>query len=65
MKNYTWIAIENAVTMICFTAIAIIFKEWWIILFSALFITTVKTKITKEEQEDNQTEEEEDHANIR
>ena len=38
--------IENIVICICFTILAVIFKKWWIIFFSALFynkgITTKK-----------------------
>lgn len=35
--------IRNCVTLICFTILAIIFKHWWIVLFSALFTTSVET----------------------
>lgn len=34
-------AIKNCVTLICFTILAIVFKKWWIVLFSALFIVSV------------------------
>ena len=39
--------IKNIVTIICFTILAIIFKHWWIIFFSLLFMAEVKTKEDK------------------
>lgn len=32
----------NSVNLICFTILAVIFRHWWIILFSALFWTYEK-----------------------
>ena len=44
-KNIYWsIAIKNSICVICFTALAIIFHKWWIVLFAALFMTSYETK---------------------
>lgn len=44
-KNIYWVfAIKNTITMLAWIAIAIIFGKWWIALFSALFMSTTKTK---------------------
>ena len=39
---WAW-AIKNSIVIICFTALAIIFNKWWIILFAALFLSTLET----------------------
>lgn len=41
---YLWVALENAVAIICWSVLAVLFDKWWIALFSILFIGTVKTK---------------------
>ena len=33
--------IKNCITLICFTILAIVFKKWWIVLFSILFYVSV------------------------
>lgn len=47
MNNYIWlytiVILKNVITIICFTYLAIIFNHWWIILFSALFMTSITT----------------------
>ena len=44
-KNIYWSnAIKNSICVICFTALAIIFHKWWIVLFAALFMTSYETK---------------------
>ncbi len=35
---------ENCFTLGCFTTLAIIFKRWWIIFFSLLFMSYVEHK---------------------
>ena len=40
-----WV-IDNAVVMVCFTALSLYFGKWWIILFSALFVSSLKTQAT-------------------
>lgn len=43
-KNAWWAwAIKNSVCVICWTCIAIVFDKWWIIFFSLLFISEIKT----------------------
>ena len=37
--------LENAVTMVCFTVLAIVFQKWWIVLFSAFFISYERKKV--------------------
>ena len=43
MKDNTKVAmlliLKNVLTMICFTILAIIFKKWWIVFFSIIFIS--------------------------
>ncbi len=52
-RNAIWwsVAMENAICVMCFTALAIIFNKWWIVLFSILHATSVKVK--EQEGEDN------------
>lgn len=40
-------AIKNAVVIICFTVLAIVFDKWWIVFFSALFLNSVEHKNKK------------------
>lgn len=46
MKNIEWVAwvIKNSVVMICFTTVAIFFGKWWIILFSIIWLSNMKTE---------------------
>lgn len=34
--------IKNIISLVCFTILAIIFNHWWIVLFSALFMSYVE-----------------------
>ena len=44
-KNSIWAwTIKNSITIICWTALAIIFGKWWIALFAALFMSSLETK---------------------
>jgi len=36
-NNMLLMIIGNAISLICFTTLAIIFKSWWIIFFAYLF----------------------------
>ena len=40
---YWSIAIKNSICMICWTALAIIFNQWWVALFAILFMTFPNT----------------------
>ena len=43
-KNAWWAwAVDNSINIICWTALAIYFNKWWIALFAALFISSLKT----------------------
>lgn len=44
----------NIVPVVCFTILAIIFNEWWIVFFALLFIRDISIKTTdnKESKED-------------
>ena len=42
MKTETRVMIENIVSLICWTIIAIVFKTWWLMFFSILFMGTLK-----------------------
>lgn len=46
MKNNIWFTttVHNAVCIICFTVLAIVFRKWWVALFSILFMLFVNTK---------------------
>ena len=39
--------LNNAVALICFTVLAVVFNKWWIVLFSALFLDYYKNKKDK------------------
>lgn len=41
------VCLENLGIFICFTILAIVFNKWWIVLISALFFTSFKTKERK------------------
>lgn len=45
MKKHAWWAcvVDNAITITCFTILALVFGKWWIALFSLLFMSTVKS----------------------
>lgn len=47
-KHMWWAwAIDNSVNIICWTVLAIIFHEWWIALFAALFASSLKSNLGK------------------
>lgn len=41
LKTFIIVCIKNIIVLICFTVLAIVFKKWWIVLFSILLYTTV------------------------
>lgn len=45
LVGYLLVMLKNIVPMICFTILAIIFKYWWISLFSILFWSSPKMTI--------------------
>lgn len=40
--------IYNAINIICFTILAILFNKWWIVLFAALFLLIPKSSLTQQ-----------------
>jgi len=45
-KSIIWAwAIKNSICVICWTVLAIVFHQWWIAFFSALFLSGLKTNI--------------------
>jgi CO dehydrogenase/acetyl-CoA synthase alpha subunit len=47
-KNAVWAwAIKNSICVICWTVLAIVFNKWWIALFGAFFISSLKTNVGK------------------
>ncbi len=46
MSKYAWRAwaLKNSVCIICWTVLAIVFKHWWITLFSLFFMTGLDVK---------------------
>lgn len=52
-KGLVWaVSIQNAVVMICFTVLAVLFHKWWIVLFSVLWIMSIKTETSKVSKEE-------------
>ena len=51
-----WVCLENAVTTICFTALAILFDHWWIVFFSILFFTSYESAERKNIKKEDQDE---------
>jgi len=50
MKNLNLICvIENILTLALFVILAVVFNKWWIVLFSALFMSYVEKTDKKEE----------------
>ena len=46
-KGLIAVCIKNMVVMLCFTALAIVFEKWWIVLFCAFFITSYEKRHTR------------------
>lgn len=44
------VTVKNAVVIICFTVLAIVFNKWWIVFFSGLFLNSVDMKNKKGEK---------------
>lgn len=44
------VLIKNTIVLICFVALAIMFGKWWIALFSALYFTSFKESVDKENE---------------
>lgn len=46
--------LKNSIALICWTVLAVIFRHWWIALFSLLFMAEVKAHYkTRNNEEDN------------
>lgn len=54
-KSMWWAwTLKNSIALICWTVLAVIFRHWWIALFSLLFMAEVKTHYkTRNNEEDN------------
>ena len=44
LKLVALVFAKNTAMVICFTILAIMFRHWWIVLFSALFFSGLKDK---------------------
>ena len=46
MSRSAWTAwaVNNSIVMICFTALAVTFNHWWIVLFAAFFVSSLERK---------------------
>ena len=44
MNDLKWVLLKNAIVMICWTVLAIIFNKWWIAFFAVLFFSNLTTK---------------------
>ena len=42
-KDFLICTIYNALVLVCFTVLAVVFKHWWIVLFSTLCFSFIKT----------------------
>lgn len=42
MRGFAYL--ENAVIMICFTVLAVVFHHWWIVLFSIFFVNVPRSR---------------------
>lgn len=42
--------LSNTIRIIAFVVLAIVFKHWWIVLFSALFLSSWKDEDDKEDE---------------
>lgn len=44
MNKVAWAAwaVKNIVTIVCFAGLAIYFGKWWIVLFAAFFMSSLK-----------------------
>lgn len=52
-KAYATYMFNNTLKIMCFTLLALAFKQWWIVLFSLLFLSSFKAnKKTEEVKED-------------
>ena len=47
-----WSMLCNAISVTCFTFLAIHFEKWWIALFAILFMFSYKSTNTDDEEED-------------
>ena len=50
IKLYLILTLKNIATIICFTILAIIFNKWWIVLFSALFYSSISSKESNDDE---------------
>lgn len=41
------VVMQNSISLICFTILAIVFKHWWIVLLAALFNSYIEYKEDK------------------
>lgn len=46
MSKEAWTAwaVKNSIVVICFTALAVHFNHWWIVLFACLLTSSLETK---------------------
>ena len=46
-KGFLAVAFYNVIVLLVFLALAIVFKHWWIILFSVFFMSSLSTNVHK------------------
>ena len=49
MSNLISCFLYNAIVLICFTVLVVLFHKWWIVLFSVLFILVWGKKMTPQQ----------------
>lgn len=55
-KGLIAVCVKNMVDVVCFTALAIVFEKWWIVLFSMLLMTSYERKFKEEDDERKRTD---------
>lgn len=50
IKLYLILTLKNIATLSCFTILAIVFNKWWVVLFSALFYSSISSKENNDDE---------------
>lgn len=48
------ILVSDVIMVVVFAVLAVLFRHWWISLFSILFLTTTRKDKNKEEEKDHE-----------
>ncbi len=53
-NDVKWVMIHNITAVVGFIILAVIFKHWWIVFFSLLFMQSFKHSHSNSSKEDNE-----------